>query len=646
MRALWSNGSRRSLAAVAALWALAWSHACIAPDDTPVRIGAGREARAIVGGTVEPGFTGVGALGLIEGSSFTPFCTGTLLRDGWFLTAAHCLVEDGRVRSTDGTGFFVGADTRDLASGTMFHPDGFFVHVDYEPGDPTAGTPPQNDIALVRLRDGSPASVRYSINSGSLAGSEGIGVTWIGYGVSVPPRDGVGVRRRGDGHLAGIYWWHLTYEFEGQLPCSGDSGGPTFILDGAEHRVAGVISTADEGCDEGGTSTRVDSYAPWIMRTMGGDLVPTSCNLTGGDCGVLACWLIDEDRIRCAPSQGLRIGEECNSDSESWLAGLPCADGLACVNVSADPTDGRCFAFCRAGTCPEGQTCRLDLVPGVPGHGLCVTGGEPCDLIGRECDPGFACLPLPGDAGGICRPSADLGLGEACDPDDSTWDPAPCADGTICQGVSPFSDEGVCMQMCFEDGDCEGTDTCRAPIYSNVDRLGVCECVDFDRDGFCEDEDCDDENRNVNPGRDERCRDGLDNDCDGGVDEDCACTDSDADGFCAEDDCDDADPGTNPDAAEVCDDGADNDCDGAIDADDPTCEPGEGDPDGGPGDADPDDAGPGDADPDDGDPGDAEVDGDGRTSDGGACECEVAGAPRGLSRWLGVLGRLAALSGR
>jgi hypothetical protein len=63
----------------------------------------------------------------------------------------------------------------------------------------------------------------------------------------------------------------------------------------------------------------------------------------------------------------------------------------------------------------------------------------------------------------------------------------------------------------------------------------------------------------VAPGRDEVC-DGVDNDCDGTVDD----GDGDGDGSPACSDCDDADPGAAPGLEEVCD-GVDNDCDGTVD---------------------------------------------------------------------------------
>ena len=96
-------------------------------------------------------------------------------------------------------------------------------------------------------------------------------------------------------------------------------------------------------------------------------------------------------------------------------------------------------------------------------------------------------------------------------------------------------------------------------------------CMDGDGDGFQDCTDCDDGEAAVHPGAPEAC-DGLDNDCNGEVDDE---VDLDGDGWwpldCGGDDCDDADPGVHPDAAEDCEDDIDNDCDGAIDDEDPDC---------------------------------------------------------------------------
>ena len=84
---------------------------------------------------------------------------------------------------------------------------------------------------------------------------------------------------------------------------------------------------------------------------------------------------------------------------------------------------------------------------------------------------------------------------------------------------------------------------------------------DRDRDGYTPDEgDCDDDNRDLNPGAPELC-DGQDNNCDGERD----FVDADGDGVSAcLGDCDDADPEVRVGATEVCD-GIDNNCSEGVD---------------------------------------------------------------------------------
>ena len=113
--------------------------------------------------------------------------------------------------------------------------------------------------------------------------------------------------------------------------------------------------------------------------------------------------------------------------------------------------------------------------------------------------------------------------------------------------------------------------------------------VDNDGDGYSENQgDCDDQDASVFPDADELC-DGIDNDCDRGVDEPGAVDgaayylDEDGDGYgwsgnattgCVplsgyvnnQLDCDDGDGAVNPSAVERCD-GIDNDCDELVDED-------------------------------------------------------------------------------
>jgi Putative metal-binding motif len=91
------------------------------------------------------------------------------------------------------------------------------------------------------------------------------------------------------------------------------------------------------------------------------------------------------------------------------------------------------------------------------------------------------------------------------------------------------------------------------------------EFTDEDGDGFDPNlGDCNDFVSDVNPNQDEICGDGVDNNCDGQIDEG---PDADGDGFVSCDgipDCNDADPNINP-AAQDIQDGIDNDCNGNID---------------------------------------------------------------------------------
>ncbi len=104
--------------------------------------------------------------------------------------------------------------------------------------------------------------------------------------------------------------------------------------------------------------------------------------------------------------------------------------------------------------------------------------------------------------------------------------------------------------------------------------------------GSCGPMDCRDSNPHINPGAGEICDDGIDNNCNGLVDladnKACdipvSCTDGDGDGFyaggseCGPADCDDGNWLVNPGENEVCSDGMDNNCNARVDGVDIACQ--------------------------------------------------------------------------
>ncbi len=142
------------------------------------------------------------------------------------------------------------------------------------------------------------------------------------------------------------------------------------------------------------------------------------------------------------------------------------------------------------------------------------------------------------------------------DPVDDDQDGFTVADGD-CDDLDPNVWPGAEETCNGVDDDCNGT---------------VDEGFDLDADGVvsCEtattEADCDDGDPEVFPGHEEQC-DAKDNDCDGTVDEG---FDSDGDGFTAcgdgntDPDCDDTSATVYPGADEICN-GLDDDCDGTVD---------------------------------------------------------------------------------
>ena len=171
-------------------------------------------------------------------------------------------------------------------------------------------------------------------------------------------------------------------------------------------------------------------------------------------------------------------------------------------------------------------------------------------------DPDSGVLEVVTDAGALLSAQIDL-YGNDCE---ATWSLEFDADGDghsvcadDCDDTDPDTYPGATELADGVDNDCDGI----------VDE--ETEAYDDDGDGFTELEgDCNDGDIEVNPDMEE-VSNGVDDDCDGIIDEGTETTDDDGDGYAeVGGDCDDADATVYPGAEELAD-LIDNDCDGIID---------------------------------------------------------------------------------
>lgn len=279
---------------------------------------------------------------------------------------------------------------------------------------------------------------------------------------------------------------------------------------------------------------------------------------------------------------GITLTEECNTCGIEWV-------GCVLNNCIADCLQGNeeCFACANSAGCTGNAILCMGLVDADGDH---VPAGSDCDDNNAAIHPGAedVCDGIDNNCDGqvdpCCTDNDNDGFNSCIDCNDNDHNQFPGA-GEVCDGIdndcNGTVDEGCAGNECGPGiGACGAGMTCVN---------GFCvPCQDNDLDGYTTcDGDCDDVNLNINPGAAEPCN-GLDDDCNGTVDDGCPvelCDGVDNNGNGQVDEglglgqvcgcggvvvCDGQGGVTcsEPGGPEVCD-GVDNDCDGLTDSADP-----------------------------------------------------------------------------
>lgn len=429
-------------------------------------------------------------------------CTGTLIAANVVLTAGHCVSSRAmQVGFGNDISWGSGMAWRSVTEKR--------VHPQYS----ASSTSIVNDIAMVKFSGGLPSGVTPIPHlPGNLAittADIGTQLTYVGFGqTSVSNPNSAGTKMKMTNDLkwvctqAGGCGYPAGYNTicQDQTPsglCSGDSGGPAFIMRNSREYAAGVASYTGENCLAFGCSTKVDEYdASFIRDWVGGDpgsfctsadqcdsgyCVDGVCCTTRCDGVCQACDLTTNgtcinvpDQTPC-PDADLCDGTEVCRNGQC-LAGTPlnCVNSNRCTVDWCDPAVGCIHDAVPDGTpCPNGNPC--------DGDETCLRGncamGPPrdCDDHNRctqdSCDPQSGCVHtiLPdgtGCGGGLCGAAVCSG-GECL-----LADPALCDDGDPCTRDWCEPDSG-CRSEARPDGhECGQCKMCLNSVCVDIEDCG------------------------------------------------------------------------------------------------------------------------------------------------------------------------------
>lgn len=214
----------------------------------------------IIGGTVATGSEPWAKhMASVLNSSDGGMCAGTLVRQNWVLTAAHC------VERASPSQLFVtfGLDGYGMSE-TPIRVIQVVIHPDRRPG----GTYDTHDLALLQLQRAAPApSTPAALHETPV--TAGLPILFAGYGVTSPENvESLGPLRYARATLSEPQFSSTEFRVNQTAgACLGDSGGPIFAVVGTEFHLAGVVSRGDNRCRTS-VGTKVERHLTWLESAL------------------------------------------------------------------------------------------------------------------------------------------------------------------------------------------------------------------------------------------------------------------------------------------------------------------------------------------------------------------------------------------
>ncbi len=194
---------------------------------------------------------------VIQGAQGEALCTGSILSEDTVLTAAHC-VDDHPKKITIVFGPVI-RSSKNFRSGVSY-----VQHPRWKKQTASG----RGDLALILFSGGLPSGYTpVHLLEKSTKISKGLEVWMMGYGVAS------GVKHSGDGVLrfmgTQVEGWESSTEVitDGQKSsvCFGDSGGPSFLVEGGATVQWGVASSVlNSTCNEASIHTSLQTYLRWL----------------------------------------------------------------------------------------------------------------------------------------------------------------------------------------------------------------------------------------------------------------------------------------------------------------------------------------------------------------------------------------------